>query len=117
MIAKFDKVNLKNIRAELNAVLAKYAVTQGMSLELGNIKFSEGEFEAKLKASIKGAVTRTDTMLASQMQYLNLQQSGLSGRKLVSYNSRAHAYPFVYEQAGKKSKCSVEMAKMYFANK
>ena len=115
MIAKFDKTNLKNIRAELNAVLAKYAVTQGMTLELGNIKFSEGEFEAKMKAKINGAVTRTETLLMSQMKYLNLQESGMSGRKLVGYNSRAHAYPFVYEQAGKRFKCSVEMAKMYFA--
>ena len=114
MITKFDKTNLNTIRAEINAVLSKYADSQGITLQLGNIKFTEGEFDAKLNAKIVGAKTRTDTILESVVASRGLQTVGLNGRKLVSYNTRSYKYPFVYEQNGKRFKCSTETAMMYF---
>ena len=115
MIAKFDKTTLQNIRKELNAVLAKYAQSEGLEISIGNIKFSDADFEAKLSCKIAGAKTFTDAILESVMKSNNLKEFGTNGRKLVSYNSRNYRYPFVYEQNGKRFKCSIESAKSYFA--
>ncbi len=114
MISKFDKVTLQAIRRDLNAVLAKYAQANGMEMSVGNIKFSEGDFEAKVNAKIVGAKTMTDKILESVIASRGLQEVGLAGRKLVGYNSRSYKYPFVYEQNGKRFKCSTESAMMYF---
>ena len=114
MIAKFDRATLQNIRRELNAVLEKYASANGMEMSLGNIKFSDGDFEAKLNAKIVGAKTMKDKVLESVMAARGLQEMGTGGRRLVGYNTRSYKYPFVYEQGGKRFKCSDESAAMYF---
>lgn len=114
MIAKFDKTTLQNIRRELNAVLAKYADANGMEISIGNIKFSDGEFEGKLNAKIKGAKTMRDSILESVMAQRGLTSNGKGGRILVGYNSRSYKYPFVYEQNGKRFKCTAESAATYF---
>ena len=114
MIAKFDKVTLQKMRNELNAVLAKYAQSEGLEISIGNIKFSETDFEAKLNCKIAGAKTFVDTMLESAMRTYNLNQNGVGNRRLVSYNSRNYRYPFIYEQNGKRFKCSAEQAEAYF---
>lgn len=114
MIAKFDRSTLQNIRRDLNAVLEKYASANGMEMSLGTIKFSDGEFETKLNAKIVGAKTMKDTLLESVMAARGLQEMGTAGRRLVGYNPRSYKYPFVYEQGGKRFKCSAESAEMYF---
>ena len=114
MIAKFDKTTLQNIRRELNEVLQKYAEANGMEMCVGNIKFSDGDFEAKVSAKIKGAKSTTDKILESVMKSRGLKEIGAGGRKLVGYNSRSYKYPFVYEQAGKRFKCTTEAAVSYF---
>ena len=114
MITKFDKATLQAIRRDLNAVLAKYAEANGMEMSVGNIKFSDGDFEAKVNAKIKGAKTMTDKILESVMAARGLQEMGTGGRKLVGYNSRSYKYPFVYEKGGKRFKCSDESAVLYF---
>ena len=114
MIAKFDKATLQNIRRELNAVLAKYGSSEGLELSLGNIKFSDNDFEAKLNCKIAGAKTRVDAMLESAMKAHKLNELGAGNRRLVSYNSRNYRYPFIYEQNGKRFKCSVEQAEAHF---
>lgn len=114
MITKFDKATLQAIRRDLNAVLAKYAEANGMEMSVGNIKFSEGDFEAKVNAKIKGAKTMVDKVLESVMASRGLQAAGVGGRTLVAYNSRSYKYPFVYEQNGKRFKCSTESAMLYF---
>ena len=111
----FDKVTLMNIRKELNAVLAKYGDDAGLQFEIGSIKFSDESFDAKLLCKIKGGQSLQDKALLQMMQQLNLQEHGLNGRVLKSYNSRQYRYPFVFEQGGKMFKCSEDQAKRYFA--
>lgn len=115
MIAKFDKVTLQKMRKELNDVLAKYAASEGLEISIGNIKFSDNDFEAKLNCKIAGAKTFVDTMLESVMKLNMLNEVGIGNRRLVSYNSRNYRYPFIYEQNGKRFKCSTEQAKAYFS--
>lgn len=114
MITTFDKSNLSTIRKDLNALVEAYGKTIGVDFDFGNISFSAGEFKVKMGAKIKGAITRTDTILASLMKSHSLKTEGRDGRVLTGYNSKAYAYPFKYSQGGKNFKCSLESAKMYF---
>jgi len=111
----FDKVTLMNIRKELNAVLAKYGDEVGLQFDVGSIKFSDESFDAKLSCKIKGGQSLQDKALLQMMQRLNLQEHGIDGRILKSYNSRQYRYPFVYELGGKMFKCSEDAAKRYFS--
>lgn len=114
MIAKFDKTTLQSIRRELNAVLAKYGNESGIELSLGNIKFTEAEFEGKLNAKIVGAKTRSDSLLESVVKSQGLCINGIGGKVLVEYKPRNYKYPYVYELNGKRYKCSAVNANIYF---
>lgn len=114
MIKEFNKVNLKIVREDISAILSKYAKETGIELSIGNIRFSSGSFTAKLDAKIKGAVTMEDTILNQVMVIKNLSRTSKCGKTLVGYNTRAGKYPFVFESAGKRYKCSENNAKMYF---
>lgn len=54
----FTKANLPTIRADIDTALAAVASKYGITLELGNIRFSEGQFTSKLTAT--AAETKTD---------------------------------------------------------
>lgn len=113
--SKFDRTNLKNLRADLDALLNKYGVDVNVDFEVGGMKFSEAEVEIKLKAKVRGAKTRSDSTLETYMKLLNLSARNIYGDELVSYNSRAYKMPFVYKgRDGKLYKCSADRAKMMF---
>jgi len=114
MITEFNKTNLKNVREDISAILSKYAKETGIQLSIGNIRFTAGTFSAKLDAKIKGAITPEDELLTQIMAIKNLSRKSLCGKTLVGYNSRAGKYPFIFESAGKRFKCSEFNAKMYF---
>ena len=115
--AKFDKVTLKALRAEMQEVMNKYAVKANLEIEVGNMSFSSAEVNIKVSAKVKGAVTMTDLMLQSAAKDLGITKfENAKGDKLVEYNSRSHKYPFVYSQAdGKMYKCDGVQAKRLFA--
>jgi hypothetical protein len=115
-VTQFDRVTLKALRAEMQAVLDKFGA--GIQFEVGNMKFSEAEVDIKIKATIKGAVTRTDKQLelyAKMAGIVNMKNA--FGDELVKYNSRSYKYPFVYKKAsdGKMYKIDASMAKLKFA--
>jgi len=115
MITEFNKVNLKNVREDISAILSKYAKETGIELSIGNIRFTSGTFSAKLDAKIKGAKTEVDNVLAYMMTVEKLKANGLDGRVLTKYNTRGKAYPYIYTQNGKSFKCSPDSAKRYFS--
>ena len=114
-ITQFTKQNLPQVRLDINKILKAYADENGLTITLGNIKFSAGEFTAKLETKIVGAVTMSDKVFERQCAVYNLGTIGADNRVLVGYNSKAHAYPFQYTQFGKRYKCSADQAKRYFA--
>lgn len=115
--AKFDKANLKALRAEMQAVLEKYGVASNIDFEVGNMRFSEAEVDIKVKAKVKGAKTRTDTILESAAKIHGLKMKNASGDELVKYNPRSYKYPFVFKcgKTGKMFKCDDDSAKARFA--
>jgi hypothetical protein len=117
MITKFDKANLKNIREDISAILSSYAKENGIEIKIGNISFNEGSFTTKMEAKVKGAKTKDDAVLDFMMATKGLNKTSKCGKTLVAYNTRGKAYPFIYEDAGKKYKCTELTAKMYFGKK
>lgn len=115
--SKFDRQNLNALRAEMQAVLEKYGVSANLNIEVGKMMFSEVEVEVKIKATIKGAKTRGDSMLETMAKINGLKIKNAAGDELVQYNTRAIKMPFVFKCAktGKMFKCDERMAKIRFA--
>ena len=114
MIKQFDKTNLKNVRADLNAILSKYAKDNGIEINIGNISFTAGTFTTKMEAKVKGAKTINDVWLDDAMRKFAFVKTSKCGKTLVGYNPRAGKYPYIFEDAGKKYKCSEASAMRYF---
>ncbi len=115
--SKFDRSNLKALRTEMEALLAKYGVDSNLDITVGNMKFSESEVEIKVIAKVKGAKTFTNVILESRAAALGLKLKNKFGDELVDYNTRAPKMPFIYVNSadGKRYKCDERMAKMRFA--
>jgi hypothetical protein len=114
MIKQFDKTNLKNVRADLNAILSKYAKDNGIEINIGNISFTAGTFTTKMEAKVKGAKTINDVWLDDAMRKFGMAKSSKCGKTLVGFNPRGKTYPFIFEDAGKKFKCTELTAIRYF---
>ena len=111
---KFDRKNLQALRAEMEAVLAKYGVDSNLQFEVGQMKFSDSEVQIKVSAKVKGAKTFNDVVLESRVKALGLVMEK-NGAKLVRYDSKKYKMPFIYEKGGKLYKTSEDHAKFIFA--
>lgn len=111
---KFDRKNLQALRAEMEAVLAKYGVDSNLQFEVGQMKFSDSEVQIKVSAKVKGAKTFNDVVLESRVKALGLVMEK-NGAKLVRYDSKKYKMPFIYEKGGKLYKTSEDHAKFLFA--
>lgn len=110
----FDRKNLNALRAEMEAVLAKYGMESNLEFTTGSMRFSESEVEVKVKAKVKGATTFSDIVLESRVKALGLTMEK-NGMKLVRYDSKKFKFPFIYEKGGKLFKTSEDHAKFLFA--
>lgn len=112
---QFDKTNLKQVRADLDAMFKEFSKKHGVELGIKNISFTGTTFSTKLEAKIIGAKTPVDSLLENVMQAKGLKKVGMGGRVLVGYNPRRYAYPFSFTENGKQFKCSESTANLYFA--
>lgn len=110
----FDRKNLNALRAEMEAVLAKYGVDSNLEFTVGGMKFAESEVEIKVSAKIKGARTLKDSLLEARVKMLGLVMEK-NGAKLIRYDSKKYKMPYIYEKGGKLFKTSEEHAKFLFA--
>ena len=115
--AKFEKSNLKALRAELQEVLEKYGMGSNLNVEVGNMRFSTSEVDIKVKATIKGAKTFANSILEGRVKTLGLSFKNKNGDELVDYNTRAYKMPFVYKcgRTNKMFKCDEAAAVMRFS--
>lgn len=114
MINEFNKVNLKNVREDISAILSKYAKDNGIEISIGNISFNAGSFTTKMEAKVIGAKTKEDSVLEFMIATNGLTKTSKCGKTLVGYNTRGKAYPYIYEDGGKRFKCTELTARMYF---
>jgi len=110
----FDRKNLQALRVEMEAVLSKYGMESNLDFSVGGMSFSQAEVTIKVAAKVKGAVTRSDTILDSRVKALGLKMEK-NGMKLVRYDSKKFKFPFIYEKGGKMYKTSEDHAKFLFA--
>jgi len=112
---KFDRKSLKNLRDEMDAVLAKYGASANLDITVGNMKFSDVEVTIKVEAKVKGAKTVSNEILESRANVLGLKMKNKAGDELVDYNTRAYKMPFVYKTAdGKRYKTDENGAMLRF---
>ena len=110
----FDRKNLSALRAEMEAVLAKYGVESNLEITVGRMTFSESDVEIKVSAKVKGATSFSDIVLESRVKALGLVMEK-NGAKLVRYDTKKYKMPFIYEKGGKLFKTTEEHAKILFA--
>lgn len=123
-LARFDKQNLRVIRADMDAAFASVAAKHGISLSIGNIRFTADQFTTKLTSQVASpAGTRAGVpKLAPVTLFRNLEAAhgpgaadayyrlGRSaGIKFIDYRPSAHVNCYVYITVrGTKYVCSEE---------
>jgi hypothetical protein len=111
-IAKFDKVNLNILRADINAALAAVAEKHGIKIGAGSARYLDTTATFKLECVANGAGTGDDTvsaridkfaeafkrhapMLFNDLTMEATYRIGSDNYKIVGYNSRAREYPLL----------------------
>ena len=125
-ITNFDRPTVKSLRSSLEADLATIALKYGITMELGNARFSEHECNFKFKLNtIASDSTPVETKEAAAFRrHAPLLGIGhlspgdrihISGQEyeITGYNTRAPKSPIGIKACltGKKYKCSVAYLK------
>ena len=110
----FDRATIKALRSEMAAVLEKFGMASNLEFEVGSMRFSDAEVEIKVKAKVKGAVTRADALLEARVKALGLVMEK-NGKRLVRYDAKKYKFPFIYDVGGKLYMTTELGAKSLFA--
>ena len=98
---KFDKPTARKIREAMQEALENAGI-HGVSINVGNCSFTEGEATYKVKVLIDGAKSKDEEALEQMASLMGLNTykiATLQGMRvsLVSYNSRARKRPWVVQ--------------------
>lgn len=98
---KFDKPTARKIRDAMQEALDK-ADVNGVTIEIGNCTYSDGEATYKVKVLLDGAKSKEEQDLEQMANLMGLNTykiATLQGMRvsLVSYNSRARKRPWVVQ--------------------
>jgi len=98
---KFNKPTAHKIREAMQEALENAGI-HGVTINVGNCSFTEGEATYKVKVLIDGAKSKDEEALeqmASLMGFDTSKIASLQGMRvsLVSYNSRARKRPWVVQ--------------------
>ena len=98
---KFDKPTARKIREAMQEALENAGI-HGVSINVGNSSFTEGEATYKVKVLIDGAKSKDEEALEQMASLMGLNTykiATLQGMRvsLVSYNSRARKRPWVVQ--------------------
>ena len=116
---RFNKSNLKTIRADIATALASVESKHGVKFSLGNIRYSDSDFRCKLEcfSSATGDTTDIDRQkFESKSWMVGVKKTAFGetftsqGRKftITGINTRAKKYPIQAETArGRRYKFSV----------
>jgi hypothetical protein len=121
----FNKENLRQIRKEIDEVLAVVAANHGISIEGGNITYQSDKFTIKLTATINKPGAVTGAAAADFERYCgiyglvpsDLGRSFMSNGntyKLVGLKMKNRKYPFIGERSdGKRFKFSPDQVRRF----
>ena len=106
---EFSKANLQIVRARMNAVLAEVGI-EGVTFEIGNMRFSPTEVTIKVTAKTSGAQDN----LVTDAKNFGIASIEKDGWKIVDFQMSRRKYPWIAEHAGKRFKMSSNQARKQF---
>ena len=114
MYQAFDRTATVRLRRELEKLLGDFAEKNGLTVSLGNARFSQSEVRfLNTTFLVKGELKREEKALEHQFSVHGLKEVNDRGDRLVEYNRRRYQYPFVFikKADGRRYKCSLNQAK------
>ena len=123
-ITSFDKSNLANVRQDIDNALKVVGEKYGMSVRLGNIRFTQNSFGAKLEANLHNAQTgEVETAEQKELRNLGKMYFGQEfdmdktyvymGKPIKFWGiaQRRSKYPVIYTDvnSGKRYKTSLDV--------
>lgn len=110
---QFTKQNLQSLRVDIDNALAAVAEKHGISLKLGNGRFSPVDATFKLELAVcEDGVAMTPEKQILKMLFPDLVDKTVEidgeSAKVVGYNKKARSYPFIVEMKGKRYKVAYE---------
>lgn len=119
-IKSFDKHNLGTIRKDIEAALKSVGATHGISLRLGNIRFTNDTFSTKLDVTLNDTTGSIVTPELAELRKMGKSYLGPAfdenkvyerlGKKvkIVGISPRRSKYPIIYQElsTGKRYKTS-----------
>lgn len=115
-IKHFDRPTIKHLRPVIEKALNEALTSYGISVTLGNAKFSPASMSIKVEMATvaeDGTVKNPQyEALVSLGHFYGLPESFdintlVGGYKLVGLNTKSHKYPFIAEKNGKRYKMAV----------
>ena len=111
-ITEFTKGILQNvIRRDLVRLLDAYSEETGIEFHVGNMRFDSTTLDIKVQGRIAGVIPAG---LKQAAKFAGLSLEPVNGKRLIDYKRANHKYPFIYEESGKRYKCSNEQANFHF---
>lgn len=116
-IEQFDRSNLKELSKDLSSSIEALSKKYGITIAVGNIRFSAGE--ATIKVIARATESKVvSNLFATEMQTLYKLRANeeINGKTLIRHDRKKFKFPFIYHDraTGKTYKCSYEQAKKLF---
>ncbi len=126
-IQNFDRQNLKQLRADMDAALAAVQAKHGITITMGSMRFSADKVTCKVEANTAVQTSVTDSTTAAQTGLVSnvlknamtingiARTTGNKGETLTGYNANRPKYPFSYVTVrGTRYKQSITEARRMF---
>lgn len=126
-IQNFDRQNLKQLRADMDAALAAVQAKHGITISLGNMRFSADRVKVSVEANTNVQVSLSNNTTAAPTAGISTalqnamtrngvaRTTGRKGETLTGYNPNRPKYPFSYQTIrGTRYKASIEQAQALF---
>ena len=108
-VSKFDKQVLRNLRDEVNQVIASHFGDSSFDINLGNCSYSESEATFKLKVNLKGVLNAEQAAVALYTDFKygdRVRNHRLGECTIVGYSARSPKRPIILAQGGKRYKAT-----------
>lgn len=114
-----DKAACQKFRAELDAVIAKFAEESGLKINLGAMKFTSSTIEFKGEAIIEGGKSIVDQQREANLPFYIMHYNLVKENELyelVGYDTRKSKNPFIVrnKKDNKQYIMTEDMAKFHF---
>ncbi len=113
-IENFDRATLKTLRDAMQSALDAAGI-EGVTFEVGNMRFSPSEATIKIVAKTEGATDANLDLVARMAKLHGVASTERNGWALVEYHPKKRKYPFIATNPeGKRWKFSPEQAQNRF---